>query len=183
MKQEAAVSRKKAMNSPEPMQFYLRTIATQCPGIKDLLADAEVVGGIHAASDWSYSASTYSSPNVRIVGDAGCFIDPFFSSGVHIALTTALSAATTIASVRKGECNERMAGRWHTAKVQEVYTRFYIVVSSAITQIREGDVNILNDINETGFNTAFAHFRPSKFLLEAFTLNTTNPFFSHSRYS
>ena len=146
------------------MEFYLETIRKQCPGIQELLSKAELVDDkIHSASDWSYSAESYASPNVRIAGDAGCFIDPFFSSGVHIALTTGLAAAATIAGVRRGDCDEETAGQWYTAKVQEVYTRFYLVVTSAITQIRQGDVNILGDIDETGFNSAFAHFRPSMF--------------------
>ncbi|KAJ7029563.1 hypothetical protein C8F04DRAFT_1288116 [Mycena alexandri] len=35
------------------------------------------------AADYSYSADAYAGPNFRIAGDAGAFIDPFFSSGVH----------------------------------------------------------------------------------------------------
>ena len=65
------------------------------------------------------SASTYANPFVRIVGDAGCFIDPFFSSGVHPALASGLSAAVTICAAKKGDLNERAAAEWYSKKVAE----------------------------------------------------------------
>ncbi len=70
--------------------------------LRPMLKDATLVSDIKAASDWSYSASSYASYNVRIVGDSGCFIDPFFSSGVHLAVASALSVAATICASVKG---------------------------------------------------------------------------------
>ena len=51
------------------------------------------------------------------------FIDPFFSSGVHLALTSALSAASTICAALGGDCSERDAAEWHTKRVATSYTR------------------------------------------------------------
>ena len=51
------------------------------------------------------------------------FIDPFFSSGVHLACTGALSAAITIAASIRGTATEEQAQRWHTSKVGVSYTR------------------------------------------------------------
>ena len=51
------------------------------------------------------------------------FIDPFFSSGVHLAFTSALSAATTIAASLRGDCSEIEAADWHTARFATSYTR------------------------------------------------------------
>ncbi|KAI9652254.1 MAG: hypothetical protein M1831_007102 [Alyxoria varia] len=159
--QHVATSKKRAMNSPSTKTFYLQTLKDEVPGIKKLLFGAELAEEyIHTASDWSYSASTYASPNVRIAGDAGCFIDPFFSSGVHLALLSGLSAATTIAASWRGDCDEQTAMQWHTTKVQDAYTRFLVVVLGAIRQIRQADENVLHDIDESGFDRAFAHFRP-----------------------
>lgn len=67
---------------------------------------------LHAGSDFSYHAKAYALPYARIVGDAGCFIDPFFSSGVHLAVTAALSAGTTIAASIRGDCSETAAAQW-----------------------------------------------------------------------
>ncbi len=51
------------------------------------------------------------------------FIDPFFSSGVHLALTSGLSAAASIAASIRGDCPESDAAEWHTQRVSISYTR------------------------------------------------------------
>lgn len=160
MNQELSTSKKRAMGSPTTREFYLESLKL-VPEICELLTDAELVSDVKAASDWSYSASSYASPYVRISGDAGCFIDPFFSSGVHLALSGALSAALTICAAQRGDCDERTAAKWHSSKVSEGYTRFLLVVLSALKQIRENDEPVLSDWDEDGFDRAFAFFRPS----------------------
>lgn len=51
------------------------------------------------------------------------FIDPFFSSGVHLAMTGAMSAAATIAASIRGDCEEREAAAYHSKRVAISYTR------------------------------------------------------------
>ncbi|KAL8917540.1 MAG: hypothetical protein Q9208_007901 [Pyrenodesmia sp. 3 TL-2023] len=157
--QAVATERKRQMNSPSSKEYYLDCLQN-APGILEVIGEGELIGELKNASDWSYSASAYSSPHVRIAGDAGCFIDPLFSSGVHLALTSGLSAATIICAARKGQCDEATAAKWHSTKVAEGYTRFLLVVLSASKQIREGDEAVLSDFDEDGFDRAFAFFRP-----------------------
>lgn len=116
------------------------------------------------ASDYSYNASAYSFPYARIVGDAGCFIDPFFSSGAHIALTGALSAATTIAAAIRGDCTEELAAKWHSNKIRESYSRFLLAVLSVYKQMNHQQGYILSDFGEENFDKAFNFFQPSGFL-------------------
>ncbi|KAF8829405.1 hypothetical protein HHX47_DHR3000952 [Lentinula edodes] len=80
-------------------------------------------GSVRSASDFSYSAPSYAGNGFRIVGDAGAFIDPFFSSGIHLAFTGALSAAATICASRRRNCTEVEAAMWHTKRVAVSYTR------------------------------------------------------------
>ncbi|KAL8758951.1 MAG: hypothetical protein Q9199_001111 [Rusavskia elegans] len=120
----------------------------------------ELISEIKSASDYSYSASSYASPYVRIVGDAGCFIDPFFSSGVHLALVGALSAATTICAAIRNDCQEPVAAKWHSTKVADSYARFLLVVLSAYKQIRSQNEPILSDLGDNNLDHAFARFRP-----------------------
>ena len=148
------------MGSPSSKDFYLDSLQG-APLVLQVLGEGELVSDIKNASDWSYSASAYASPHVRVAGDAGCFIDPFFSSGVHLALASGLSAATTICAVRKGQCDEATSAKWHSSKVTEGYTRFLLVVLSTLKQIREADDAVLNDFDESTFDRAFAFFRPS----------------------
>lgn len=121
-----------------------------------------MVADVRSASDWSYTASSYNLPHARICGDAGSFIDPLFSSGVHLAVTGGLSAALTIATSLKGHQDERVAGEWHSKKTIESYTRFFLAVSSATKQIRQQHEPIIQDMDEQGFQRAFDLLRPSK---------------------
>ncbi|KAI0316299.1 hypothetical protein OF83DRAFT_1084353 [Amylostereum chailletii] len=115
---------------------------------------------IRTASDYSYSAATYSGPGFRIVGDAGAFIDPFFSSGVHLAVTSALAAAASISAVARGECEEGEASTWFGLRVAVSYTRFLVVVLSAYKQMRSQNADVLSDIDEDNFDRAFKALRP-----------------------
>lgn len=133
--QEMATRKKREMAEPSTRGFYKKNLDL-VPGIKALLSKAEIVSDVESASDWSYSASRYAIPGARTVGDAGAFIDPFFLSGVHLAPSGGLAAATTIAAVLRGDCNEARAASWYDKKTAENYTRFLVVVSSALKQIR-----------------------------------------------
>ena len=162
MRQDLSTQKKKALGSPTGIEFYKESLKL-VPNVWKILGKGEIVTDLKQASDWSYSASAYASPYLRIAGDAGCFIDPYFSSGVHLAYASGLSAAMTICAARKGDCDELAAAKWHSSKVAEGYTRFLLVVMSAMKQIRGGDEPVLSDWDDDGFDTAFDAFRPSTF--------------------
>ena len=95
-----------------------------------------------------------------MVGDAGCFIDPFFSSGVYLAMTGGLSAGTTIAASIRRDVDETTATRWHNSQVREGYARFLLVVWSVYKQMMNQDEPMLSDYNEDNFDRAFSFFTP-----------------------
>ncbi|KAJ5775866.1 uncharacterized protein N7511_000877 [Penicillium nucicola] len=159
MQQTSFTAKKKAMKSPNTKDFFLQHVH-EAPMISELLENAKLVSEVKSATDWSYSATSYASPYVRIVGDAGCFIDPLFSSGVHLAFTGALSAAASICAAIKGDCTEETAANWHSEKIKEAYTRFLLVVTSAYAQITGLENPILNEYDEENFDRAFSFFRP-----------------------
>ena len=161
MKQSLVAAKKKACGSPSTLEFYQHTLK-ETPGIAKLLQNACLQSkDLHSASDWSYSATEYAGSHLRIAGDAGCFIDPLFSSGVHLALNSGLSAAITICASLRGDCTEEAAMVWHSNKVGEGYTRFLLVVTSSLEQIYGREEHILNNLDEPGFDIAFDHFKPS----------------------
>lgn len=118
------------------------------------------VGSVKSASDFSYSAPSYAGNGYRIVGDAGAFIDPFFSSGIHLAMTSALSAASSVCASIRGDCSEQDAARWHSNRFATSYTRFQVVVLSAYKQIRSQSIDVLSDVDEDNFDRAFRFLRP-----------------------
>ncbi|KAL9078950.1 MAG: hypothetical protein Q9157_002134 [Trypethelium eluteriae] len=150
---------KKKESGLEGKDFYKEYLKL-APYINEMLSDAEPVSDIKQASDWSYSASAYAGPGFRLIGDAGCFVDPYFSSGVHLALTSALSAATSIQAVRRGQCDERKSAKWHGTKVAEGYTRFLLLVMTVLRQLRMRHINIISTEEEEGFDVAFKKIQP-----------------------
>ncbi|EIN06705.1 FAD/NAD(P)-binding domain-containing protein [Punctularia strigosozonata HHB-11173 SS5] len=126
----------------------------------DEKGDRTTLPTIKMASDYSYSSQTYAGPGWRLAGDAGAFIDPFFSSGVHLAFTGGLSAAATVSASIRGDCDEETACRWHTERVSISYTRFLLVVLSAYKQIRSQSLDVLSDVDEDNFDRVFNFIRP-----------------------
>ena len=51
-----------------------------------------------AVRDWSYAASRMTGPGYVLIGDAACFVDPLFSTGVHLAISAAHIGAAYVGS-------------------------------------------------------------------------------------
>ncbi|KAG7444588.1 putative halogenase [Guyanagaster necrorhizus] len=147
--------------SPEEVQHdcYMADLQ-RAPGLIRLLGNARFEGKLRSAGDYSYHATEHAGPNYRIAGDAGAFIDPFFSSGIHLAFTGGLSAASTIAASIRGNCTEVEACGFHNAKVGTAYTRFLLVVLGVYKQIRSQETAVLYDVDEDNFDRAFHFLRP-----------------------
>jgi hypothetical protein len=76
----------------------------------------------------SYLDETGERHQVRarfLVGDAACFIDPVFSSGVHLATYSALLAARSINSVLAGQLDEEQSFAEFEARYRREYGLFY----------------------------------------------------------
>lgn len=159
MRQDIFFAKKKKLGSPPPEELYKECLKLT-PQISELLKKGEISSDIKMASDWSYNASAYAGPHFRMIGDAGCFIDPYFSSGVHLALSSGLAAALTIQASRKGECSEFTATKWHSSKVREGYTRFLVVVMICLRQLRKPDHSILSGEDVDNYDAAFAAIQP-----------------------
>ncbi|KAF9263811.1 putative halogenase [Marasmius fiardii PR-910] len=140
-------------------KYYLEQLKL-APGLSRFLEKSTFTGTVKSAGDYSYAADRYAGPRFRIAGDAGAFIDPLFSSGVHLAFTSALSAACTIAAAIRGHCTDEEAGRFHTTKFGTSYTRFLIVVWAAYRQIKSQSDPILSEVEEDNFDRAFNFLCP-----------------------
>ncbi|MFF4134472.1 tryptophan 7-halogenase [Streptomyces mirabilis] len=113
----------------DPADALSRLIA-KCPRIDDMLADAEritegVYGQVRVRKDYSYSNSRYWRPGMVLVGDAACFVDPVFSSGVHLATYSALLAARSINTVLAGDLGEDESFAEFEARYRHEYGLFY----------------------------------------------------------
>jgi flavin-dependent dehydrogenase len=76
-------------------EFFLETLAT-CGPLAERLENAELISDVEATGNYAYSCDRTYGDNFLLVGDAYAFVDPMFSSGVMLAMTTAVSATETI---------------------------------------------------------------------------------------
>jgi len=137
----------------------MRTLA-RAPGVMELLKDAKIDDEIRVTSDYSYSAASHAGPGWRLAGDAGAFIDPLFSSGVHLALHGGLTAAISILGSLRGTVSEKGAAAYHDKIVTTSYTRFLMAVLAAYKQLHHQHLDILSDVHSGNYDTAFNILRP-----------------------
>ena len=84
---------KSRRSSPE--NFLWDTIAL-CPGVNERMRDAELAGPAQATGNYSYTSERMYGEGYLLVGDAFAFVDPVFSSGVYLAMTSAEKAADAV---------------------------------------------------------------------------------------
>ncbi len=86
--------------STDPTTFFMQTIA-QCPEIAARLTEAELTAPVTATGNYSYHSDHMSGAGYLMVGDAWAFVDPVFSSGVYLAMNSAMLGADVVDSVLK----------------------------------------------------------------------------------
>lgn len=115
--------------SGESLDENYRRVVAASKTISELVADGEHVGTARAETDYSYIADRFCGPGFAIVGDAACFLDPLLSTGVHLALYSALTAAACVASIFRGEVTEDEGLLFYEFAYRRAYTRLFALVS------------------------------------------------------
>jgi halogenation protein CepH len=110
----AVVRRELASRVQGDPEESLMALIAECPRISDYLRDAKRVtegqyGQLRVRKDYSYVNTKFWRPGMVLIGDAACFVDPVFSSGVHLATYSALLAARSINSVLAHGIDEKAA--------------------------------------------------------------------------
>jgi len=127
----AVVSRDRADVIQRGREAALRHFIDSCPMIADYLSSASRVttgtyGEVRVRKDYSYSNSRYWRPGIVLVGDAACFIDPVFSSGVHLATYSGVLAARSINTcLEDGDLHESTCFEEFELRYRREFTVFY----------------------------------------------------------
>ena len=106
-----------------PEAFLLDQIA-QAPYSARMLRDANMVSGPFIVKDWSYDSAELVGDGYILVGDAGCFVDPLFSSGVHLALMAAVLAAAYVTTAMKDPGMREAAAQVYKEMYYQEYRQF-----------------------------------------------------------
>jgi hypothetical protein len=131
-----------------------------CPDTMGLLGEGEPDGEVKVFQDYSYAARNFAGPGFMLVGDAAGFIDPFFSTGIHMACLSALSAAAAICGARRGDVTEEEALAYHEKLVRRAYLRLMMAVAGVYRQIRNQKDVVLVGVSRDNFQLAFDALQP-----------------------
>jgi geranylgeranyl reductase family protein len=91
---------------PDEAYFHEQIAAT--PFLAERLASAKRVEPVRTISDYSYASKRLCGERLVLVGDAGAFIDPVFSTGVYLGMVGAFKAAEAVdAALTAGRYSRR----------------------------------------------------------------------------
>jgi flavin-dependent dehydrogenase len=106
-------------NRPGNPQEIFREELQRCPAMAERLSRAERVRPVEVTRDFSYTTRRQAGDGWVLVGDAGGFIDPIYSTGVYLALKSGEMAADTIHdALESGDLSAASLGRF-----SDVYLR------------------------------------------------------------
>jgi FAD-dependent halogenase len=126
----AVVRREYAEKLKQGYETAMDGFIEACPLIKEYLASATRVtegtyGQFRVRKDYSYCNSRFWMPGAVLIGDAACFVDPVFSSGVHLATYSGLLAARSINTCLRGVLDEERCFNEFEGRYRREYGNFY----------------------------------------------------------
>jgi flavin-dependent dehydrogenase len=75
--------------------FFARAVAAS-PSVAKRMTNAEPIGRLVATGNYSYRSRHYVGNGYLLIGDAAAFVDPLFSSGVMMAMSSAAFGAEAV---------------------------------------------------------------------------------------
>jgi flavin-dependent dehydrogenase len=76
-------------------KFFARAVAAS-PSVASRMVNAEPISQLVATGNYSYNSRHYTGHGYILIGDAAAFIDPLFSSGVMMAMSSAAVASEVV---------------------------------------------------------------------------------------
>ena len=95
-----------------PANQMLAWAVSRCPILRERMKNATGPTTNQVLSDFSYTCKPFSGPGYFLVGDAACFLDPIFSTGVTLAMMDAIEVAKhTVDILKHGKSVRRARSR------------------------------------------------------------------------
>jgi flavin-dependent dehydrogenase len=131
--------------------FFARAVAAS-PTVAERMTHAEPIGPLAAGANYSYDSRRYTGDGYILIGDAASFIDPLFSSGVMMAMSSAAFAAEVVdAWLGDRRLGERL-GRDYERKVRRglksLSWLIYRINSPVLRDIFMSSIDLFNTRNE-----------------------------------
>jgi len=150
---------------------FIRQLFSAHPKLVHLMSGAKCIRPIQSVTNYSEKCTDFMGPRWLLLGDAAGFLDPVFSSGVHVALKSAELASLAVVEALKQDLpfNEVQAGISYPGELTKGIERFR---------------SLLRLFYETDFVPAMEKVKKRPHTLQAFTAalggdvwNEANPLF------
>ena len=96
---------------PVPPEQRLRWCIDHCPLVAERMRHAIGSAQNRTTADFTYRCDPTAGPGYLLVGDAGFFIDPVWSTGVTLGLSSAIEASATATRILSGRTSPDRARR------------------------------------------------------------------------
>ena len=107
------------------LEARYEAMLARSPRMQSLLEGSRRTSGVHGISDYSASSDRLAGDGWVLVGDAAAFLDPVFSTGVFLAMSTGERAALTIdAALRRRDRVEARDFRAYARWSRRLWSRF-----------------------------------------------------------
>jgi flavin-dependent dehydrogenase len=111
------------LRGKKPDESYFHDQIAATPWLAQRLANAKRVAPVRTISDYSYVSKKLAGDRFVLVGDAGAFIDPVFSTGVYLGMVGAFKAAEAVdAALTKGRFGRREFEAYESWVMKQVET-------------------------------------------------------------
>ncbi|HET8550984.1 MAG TPA: NAD(P)/FAD-dependent oxidoreductase [Gammaproteobacteria bacterium] len=127
-------------------QFLLDTLR-QAPAIWNRMSGMEPAGPVYMAGNYSYACTRIGGKGWIMVGDAYSFLDPVFSSGVYLAMSSARRAAIAVDAILRKPSREAALQRRYARETRRGLRKFswfiYRFTTPAIKKLFMAPRNVL----------------------------------------
>jgi len=113
-----------------PPKEILAWAIARCPVVAHRMRNASGPRENIVLSDFSYRCRPYAGPGFFLVGDAACFLDPIFSTGVTLAMMSGNQVGGLVTKMLRGQIAAVDAQREHIAFVERTTKPFWRLIKN-----------------------------------------------------
>ena len=126
--------------------FLIETLR-HCPGAWERLKNADPVMPAQATGNYSYASNRHTGDGFALIGDAYAFVDPVFSSGVYLAMSSAAQIVPVVEYWLRGDVRgyARAARKYRVAINRGISTFSWFIYRFTTAEM----VNLFGDPRNT----------------------------------
>lgn len=104
---------------------------SRCPVVRNRMRSAVGPATNSVIADFSYRCRPYAGPGYFLLGDAACFLDPIFSTGVTLAMMSGKHTAELVIQTLRGQLSEASARKRHIVFVERSSKPFWRLIKNS----------------------------------------------------